>query len=182
VLVLFPMLELVVAFGILRAVEGGARFYKLGIGLVIVLAFAGNAAYFAHQYVIHGSSHFTQYRFNGFKEMVLAVQAQYGESDTIIMTKTSGGIYPHVLFYSQYDPTTYQKEGSPKDPDFGGFGKFIFTPQFCPSTQGDDRFPKTGRVVYVDSGTCEVSPLISQQRIMREDGTVGFIITTNQRD
>ena len=108
--------------------------------------------------------------------MVLATQKEYKNFDTIIMTKASGGIYPHVLFFTKYDPAVYQKEGSPKDPDFGGFGKFIFSPQICPSINGDDRLPKTGKILYIDGGTCKISPLLKQKRIQREDGTTAFIL------
>ena len=129
-----------------------------------------------HQYYIHGKAHITIYRNNGFKEMALTIKGEYGKYDNIIITKTLGGIYPSILFYMKYDPSKYQNEGSPKDNDFTGFGKFIFTPQFCPSVNNDDRIPKTGRNLYVNNGTCHISPKIKQKKIFREDGTLAFII------
>jgi hypothetical protein len=176
VMVMFPMLEVLTAYGILQVVSGFKHSQRAIVISVICLGFFLNSIYFLHQYVVHGTSHESMYRFNGFKEMVLAVREELDQFDTVIMTKTSGGIYPHVLFFMKYDPATYQKEGSPKDPDFSGFGKFMFTPQFCPSINGDDRYPKTGKTLYVDSGTCNISPLIKQKRIMKEDGTTAFIL------
>lgn len=168
-MVLFPMLELIAVFGIVQS--------KRYIGaLFIIFIFASNATYFFHQYIVHGSSHQTLYRFNGFKEMVLAIQQEYDRVDRIVMTKTGGGIYPHVLFFAKYDPFIYQQEGSPKDPDDGGFGKYIFTPQFCPSIKNGVNISKTRRVIFVDSGTCEISPLLKHKKIFREDGTLAFII------
>lgn len=175
-LVMFPMLEVVAAYGIVTIVTSFLKKKWNIIILFFVLAFLFNFAYFLHQYFVHGSSHQTINRFNGFKEMVLSVKDVYKDFDSIIITKTSGGIYPHVLFFMAYDPDVYQKEGSPKDKDFGGFGKFIFAKEFCPSINGSDRFPKTGKILYVDSGTCVISPILKQKNIYREDGTVAFII------
>lgn len=168
-MVLFPMLELIAAFGIVRS-------WRTVGSIFIVIIFTCNALYFFHQYAVHGSSHQTLYRFNGFKEMVTAVKNQYNDVDRIVMTKTGGGMYPHVLFFMKYEPSIYQKEGSPKDPDFKGFGKFIFSPQFCPSVESGDNIDKTGRVLFVDSGTCEISPLVKSKKIFREDGSLAFVI------
>lgn len=176
VLVMFPMFEIIASYGLVKTISVIARKKRPVVISIIGLGFLFNVVYFLHQYYIHGASHETEYRFNGFKEMALAVKDVYQKYDHIIITKTSGGIYPHVLFFMNYDPATYQKEGSPKDVDFGGFGKFIFVPGFCPSIDGDDRLPKTGRLLYVNSGTCKISPLLKQTRILREDGTTAFII------
>lgn len=173
---MFPMLEVVAGYGIVTTVTFLLKKKWNIVIYSIALAFLFNSVYFLHQYFVHGSSHVTIHRFNGFREMVLSVKDVYEDFDSIIITKTSGGIYPHVLFFMKYDPDTYQKEGSPKDKDFSGFGKFIFAPQFCPSIDGDDRFPKTGRILYVDSGTCDIPPSQKQTRIYREDGTLAFII------
>ena len=176
VMVMFPMFEVLTAYGIIKTIALSIKKNKGILVTIIVLTISVNFIYFLHQYFVHASAHETQYRFNGFKEMMVAVRSVYGQYDKVIITKTSGGIYPHVLFFMQYDQFLYQKEGSPKDPDFGGFGKFIFVPQFCPSIDGDDRFPKTGRVLYVDSGTCNIPLFIPQKRILREDETTAFII------
>lgn len=173
---MFPMLEIVAGFGIVTTVTFFVK-KKWNIGILFMgLVFLLNVAYFLHQYFVHGFSHETIYRFNGFKEMVLSVKDVYNDFDNIIVTKTSGGTYPHVLFYMKYDPFTYQMEGSPKDKDFGGFGKFLFAKEFCPSINGSDLFPKTGRILYVNSGSCVISPLQKQKKIYREDGTLAFII------
>lgn len=181
VMVLFPMLELLAGYGFIKllTVLSGKK-TKVAVLIIVIILF-GNVAYFFHQYFIHAASHVTIYRFNGFKEMVLDVQKEYDNYDSIIISKSAGGMYPHVLFYTMYDPAIYQKEGSPKDPDFGGFGKFIFTPQDCPSMQGDSRYPTTGRNLYVNRGTCMISPLTPQKRIFREDGTQAFIIVYGQK-
>lgn len=110
--------------------------------------------------------------------MVKTVKNSYGKADKIIITKDAGGIYPLILFYMQYDPKTYQLEGSPKDAPYKGFGKFFFVPQACPSTDKDDRFPK-GRLIYVDNGTCLDSKILLDKKktfIDRRDRTRAFRI------
>lgn len=176
VMIMFPMLELLAGYGFTKILSQASRNRQKIIIFFLSLALLYNFAYFLHQYFIHSASHATFFRFNGFKEMVLAVQKEYDKYDTVIISKTAGGIYPHVLFFMKYDPATYQKEGSPKDPDFGGFGKFIFAPQFCPSLDGADKFPKIGRILYVDNGTCDIPSTQIQKKIYREDGTLAFII------
>lgn len=175
-LAMFPMLEVVAGYGIMTVITSFLKKKRNGVIFFVVLAVLFNFAYFLHQYFVHGSSHQTSNRFNGFKEMVSSVKDVYNQYDHIIVTKTSGGIYPHILFFMKYDPFVYQMEGSPKDKDFGGFGKFIFAKEFCPSISGSDRFPKTGKILYVDSGSCVIPPLQKQKKIYREDGTLVFII------
>jgi len=180
VMVMFPMLEILASIGIVMLLSRWKGLMRHAYIIMVCIGMCGNMAYFMHQYVIHGSTHETIFRFNGFKEMVLEVRKVYDQFDTIIVTKTLGGIYPHVLFFMDYDPILYQKEGSPKDKNYKGFGKFIFTPQSCPSVNGDDNLPTTGRILYVNSETCKIPPLVTQKRIYREDGSTAFILVYPQ--
>ena len=117
--------------------------------------------------------HRTWFRNNGVAEMVRTVEASYDVYDTIIVTKAAGGIYPLVLFYSKFDPKVYQSLGSPKDRDYGGFGKFFFVSHECPSQKTDARFPKAAKKMFVDRGTCPATTL-QHKDIYREDGSLGF--------
>jgi hypothetical protein len=75
----------------------------------------------------------------------------------------------HFLFFGKIDPAQYQKWGSPKDKDYGGFGKYLFIPQECVSGKN---------ALLVASGKCQEMPFISDKAIpiYREDGTVVFRI------
>jgi 4-amino-4-deoxy-L-arabinose transferase-like glycosyltransferase len=175
-IVLFPMFEIIIAVGIINFVNFQKKFkyYYIFITSLLLLI---NFLYFSHQYFVQARSHLTLYRFNGFNTMVRTIMKSYNSYSKIIITKTLGGIYPHVLFYSNYDPKTYQTEGSPKDPDFGGFGNFVFTPQMCPSITGGLKYPTDGPVIYVDNGNCEIQKnKLKHEEIYREDGTRAFII------
>lgn len=178
-IVLFPVLEIVAAFGIYTFFVRYKKFAKY-IFIALVLIFSFNVYYFLHQYFVQSQVHRTWYRNNGFKQMVQTVNKSYNSYDSIIVTKAMGGVYPLVLFYAKYDPATYQKEGSPKDKDYGGFGKFFFVPQDCPSVNKDSRFPNSKRTIYVDRGDCPVlkvqNPTQKSTYIYREDGTKAFRI------
>jgi len=134
-----------------------------------------NFSYFIHQYFIHSGIHMNWYRNEGFNEMIKTVKNSYNKVDKVVVTKDAGGIYPLILFYMKYDPGLYQSEGSPKDKEYKGFGKFFFVPQSCPSTHKDNRFPKAGKIIYVDKGECE-NKVQRQKIIYRKDGTRVFNI------
>ena len=83
------------------------------------------------------------------------------------------------LFYSKYNPETYQKEGSPKNSDYKGFGKFVFVPQDCPSVQRNDKTPKVDHILYIDKGDCPSDGILEHKKIIyiyREDETKAFRI------
>ena len=175
--VMFPMFELIAGFGFLSFVEKIK--YKKQVIIIIALLLLLNNLYFLHQYFYNAKTHKPWYRNNGFSEMMSYVKENYDNYDLIAMSKYQGGIYPLVLFYMQYDPKKYQEEGSPKNKDYGGFGKFFFVPQDCPSLQAINKIPIDKRTLYVDKGDClwEESPNAKRNRyIYREDGTKAFHI------
>ena len=176
-IVMFPMLEIVAGIGFLAFIEKIK--YKKQAVILIVLFFLLNSLYFLHQYFYNAKTHKPWYRNNGFAEMMSYVKKDYNNYDLIAMSKYQGGIYPLVLFYMQYDPSRYQAEGSPKNKDYGGFGKFFFVPQDCPSLQSRNRVPDPSRTLYIDKGDCPLDKSLPAKRskyIHREDGTKAFRI------
>ncbi len=172
-IVLFPMLDFVAAYGVVGVLVFLRRKIKWAAIIIICLVVLYSEAYFLHQYFIHGKAHRTWYRNNGFAEMMSKVNESYDTYDKIVITKTGGG-YPLVLFYSQYNPAKYIEEGSPKDPDYKGFGKFIFVPIECPSVNASVDIPKDAKALYVDRGTCPEPVKKRFKNIYREDGSLGF--------
>ncbi|MEK7534611.1 MAG: glycosyltransferase family 39 protein, partial [Patescibacteria group bacterium] len=176
-IVMFPMLEIIAGIGFLSFI-GNIKLKKPAIVLVTLLLIF-NSLYFLHQYFYNAKTHKPWYRNNGFSEMMNEVKKKYDKYDLVAMSKYQGGIYPLVLFYMQYDPNKYQEEGSPKNKDYGGFGKFFFVPQDCPSLQSRNRVPDPSRTLYVDKGDCPLDKSIPTKRseyIYREDGTKAFRI------
>lgn len=97
----------------------------------------------------------------------------YDKNDVFVFTKNGGGIYPLILFYSKYDPKAYQAEGSTKDREDTGFGKYFFVTEMCPSINGDDKVP-TGRTVFIEKGTCKAPKETKQEYITDLDNTPVF--------
>jgi len=170
-IIMIPAVELIAAVGFYRLVEFFNK-KKILFTAISGILFFGNIFYFGNQYFINAKVHKPWYRNNGFSEMMRAVNENYNKYDAIVISKFQGGIYPLVLFYSKYNPKTYQEEGSPKNKDYLGFGKFIFVPQDCPSIQRSENIPKVHHTIYVDKGDC----LSKGDTIYREDGTKAFRI------
>jgi 4-amino-4-deoxy-L-arabinose transferase-like glycosyltransferase len=171
-IVMIPALELIAAVGFVSLVNIFQKKKSLFVGLCMVM-FLGNVYYFNFQYFVNAPMHDNWYREDGFSKMMRIVNENYNKYDAVVISKFQGGIYPLVLFYSKYNSAAYQKEGSPKNPDYGGFGKFFFVPQACPSVDKDNRFPK-GKIIYIDSGTCPNNSALGNNStffINRMDGT-----------
>jgi len=176
-IIMLPALEIIVTVGFLNAMTFFHKKKSLFLGLSVLL-FLGNVFYFSNQYFVNAAVHNNWYRNNGFSEMMKIVNENYNKYDTIAMSKFQGGIYPLVLFYSKYNPQTYQKEGSPKNKDYGGFGKFFFMPQDCPS-QAVSKALIGKRNLYVDKGDCPSDKALKNKKfkyINREDGSRAFRI------
>lgn len=172
--VMFPMIELFAAYGILSFLKKVPSWLKISTIVLLVAFLVYNFSYFIHQYFVHAPIHKNWYRNEGFGQMVRTVKQSYDIVDKVIVAK-NGGMYPLILFYMQYNPKLYQAQGSSKDYEYTGFGKFFFVPQACPSKDKDNRFPKAHKIIYVDKGECE-DKFQHQKIIYRKDGTRVFNI------
>lgn len=178
-IVLFPMLELIAAYGFVHFAGKFTGFkYKTFVGIFALLIIF-NFFYFLHQYFIQAQIHRNWYRYEGFAKMMEIVKKDYSNFDKIVVSKSFGGIYPLVLFYMQYNPDTYQKEGSPKDMPGKGFGKFFFVTSACPSFDRDPNVPKLNKLIFIDNGTCPNYKSLKFRKhvyVNRKDGTQAFRI------
>lgn len=174
---MFPILELLAAYGFISFSQRIPSCYRKASLLFLLLIFFCNVAYFFHQYFIHTKTHRTWYRSNGFSEMMDVVKKSYDKYDKIVIAKQGAGVYPLVLFYMRYDPAIYQREGLPKDKEYQGFGKFIFVPQNCPSTQQNDRYPISSHIIYINAAECKETFYVKYQKaIFKQDGTKAYKI------
>lgn len=172
---MLPALELIGAFGFLCVLQNRKKIVKILIISISTTLLICNFFYFIHQYFIHSPIHMNWFRNEGFGEMIKTVKISYNEVNKVIVTKDAGGIYPLILFYMQYNPKLYQSEGTPRDKEYMGFGKFFFVPESCPSQQKDNRFPKIKKVIYIDKGDCEDGGR-NTKTIYRKDGSKVFNI------
>lgn len=173
-LVLMPMFELLAAYGFFYLLTLWPKLSKkFFLGILSILLFY-NFLYFLNQFFIQAQVHRTWYRNNGLDTMVKFTQEHYAQYDHIIVTKDAGGMAPLILFFSKYNPALYQAEGSPGNPDFGGFGKYFFVPEACPSEHPDSRFPQKGRILIINNGSCPDFNHIPFYNIYRQDGSKAF--------
>lgn len=173
---MFPMLEIIAGFGFL-SLMGNFKYKKHAVVLMILL-FVFNILYFLHQYFYNAKTHNPWYRNNGFSEMMKEVRENYENYDSIAISKYQGGIYPLVLFYMQYNPSQYQEAKSPKNKDYGGFGKFFFVPHDCSSSRVFKELLNK-KILYIDKGDCPLDKSYNTRTykyIYREDGTKAFRI------
>lgn len=175
-ILMLPMIELLAAYGFIHASQKLSYNLRYIVMAIFLLFLVGNVSYFLHQYFVHTKTHQTWYRNNGQRELMRLVNESYESVDKIVITKATGGIYPIVLFYAKYDPQAYQKEGSPKDKEYTGFGKFFFVPQACPMYDRDGRFPKEEKIIYINKGDCKDSILYKLHDVYKEDGARAFRI------
>jgi len=181
-IIMFPMLELMAAYGFVVLVNKFSAFkYQVLVGFFSLLLFF-NFSYFLHQYFVHSQIDKNWYRYEGFNDVMKVVKKNYANYDKVIVSKSFGGIYPLILFYMQYSPSQYQKEGSPKDKEGGGFGKFLFVASECPSIETDTRAFKGEKIIYIEDGRCKTSKITQYKTyiyINRKDGTKEYRVVYN---
>ena len=178
-IIMFPMLELVAAYGLVMLSGKIAQVKYKVISAVFIVLLVYNFSYFLQQYFVDSQANENWYRYEGFSQMMQNVKRNYSNYDQVVVTKDFGGIYPLVLFYMKYNPAIYQKEGSPKDKEDTGFGKFFFVVGACPSIDRDPKVPKVKKTIYIDNGTCrdyKELKLYKHDYIYRKDGTKAFRI------
>lgn len=176
-LVMLPALNITTAFGFLKIknflIKTNRRslfiFYFLVGGL-----FTWNFLYYLHQYYVHQRFHRPWNRQYGYKQLVGSVRQLYPNYDKIFITKGQSSPYIFFLFYQNFDPVRYQSFGSPRDTDYGGFDKYIFFPQDCPSQRKENIFMDE-KVLFIDKGECPTRPYAQIiETILREDKTPVF--------
>ena len=155
--IIFPLL-IIMAIG-LYELFALRLFTKLKIPLILLITTIGiwEFIYYQNQYYIHQEVHQPWYRDYAYKPLLQALESLSPHYQKIIMTKAHSGADIGVLFWSKYDPATYQAEGSPGDVSNKGFGKYLFDSRDCPLTI-DDEGVVTGErgVLYINRGDCQI--------------------------
>ena len=124
-IVIFPIIELIAAYGFVIFTNRFKDFKYKAVVAFSAFFLIMNFFISSINIFVHSPIHRNWYRNEGFGQMVDLVKKDYSSYDNIIVTKSLGGVYPLILFYMKYDPSQYQKEGSSKDINNTGFGKFF---------------------------------------------------------
>lgn len=155
---ILPM-EIFVGYGLFE-VFYRLRKYKLffmGTLIVAVALFLFSFLYFLDELFIHQPIHHPWYRGFAYKALVTEIFKTQSNYKRVVVTKSLSSPYIYFLFYEKYDPTLYQKEGSPRDLDYTGFGKYLFVPDDCPLRPyivGQNKIKPERGILYVNKAAC----------------------------
>ncbi|MBI2613523.1 MAG: glycosyltransferase family 39 protein [Candidatus Levybacteria bacterium] len=180
-LIIFPALSIVEVFGLLQIIDFFRKNYWLKIlGTGLTLIFIYNIFFYIHQYYMHVSRYRPWYRQDGYKELVIKVNALLGENKKAVVTDRESAPTIFFLFYSKYSPSKFQKETKNtkmKDFDRISFGQFEFSQRECPLGEDKDgKIKKENGIIFVNSGLCKEIIGVKETQIKRQDGSVAFRI------
>ena len=103
----------VIAMGVTGAATFVLRRSKgLGYATVVLIAIAYGFFFikYLHEYYVHIPQHLPLANNYGFDELVPFLESQKGNYDKVIVTDRYDQPYILFLFYSKYDPTSFQKQ------------------------------------------------------------------------
>ncbi len=117
---ILPMPQLLVALGILFIFHRWSKYRKYLLTGIIVLCVAFFARYLHLYYHVTPNLAASSWA-DGYKQLVAYTATNSSSYDKILVSGHYWQPYIYFLFYTRYDPLSYQKKGSSK-----GFGKYIF--------------------------------------------------------
>lgn len=190
-LIIFPALSVVCAAGLIFLLQLKIRYKKFLQGILLVF-FSYSILFYLHQYYVHDLRRKPWLMNDGYKELVAKVNSYLPNYKKTIITNRETAPTIFFLFYSNYDPGSFQKETKGKfgaDSDSVNFYKYVFTDKECPLrtlVYGEKTNEKlydglnTGEkgVLYVNDGNCKppAIPVNELSNIKRSDGSVAFRI------
>lgn len=131
-LVFLPVFQIFTAFGIARALSVishqlsviKTNHYQKTFFLLLAsgyfLFILGNVVYYAHMYFTHTNHEFSKYWQFGYKEAVAYAQSVRGKYQKIVVSTNLEQPHMFFLFFLQYDPVKYLREGGTAS---GGFAE-----------------------------------------------------------
>ncbi len=180
-----PVFAIVNALGILSAAyffkKLSPRIHIIGLTIVAVLA-SYSFAFYVHQYFIHLPVHQPWYRHEGYAQLVQEVNKLLPSYNRAVVTNRESAPAIFFLFYSSYDPATFQteaKHGQTTDLDRVNFGLYEFSQEECPLRLDPKTKSLTGEphVLYVDYGTCKITEGINVlKEVRRGDQSLVFVV------
>lgn len=182
-LIIFPALSIISALGlfyILSKVYKNKLFGKIIFGLFPVIIVFGVLSYL-HQYYVHVNKYRPWYRNDGYEKLVKNVNNLRSSYKKVVVTNRESAPTIFFLFYSKYNPRTFQEETrntAMQDFDRINFGKFEFSQEECPlKIDKNELIIGDRNTLYVNSGLCKS---FSQARelgvVRRGDNSIVFRI------
>lgn len=129
---IFPILPLVVAFGLWWFIGLINKKWATFAILIIAVLFIVNLSSYLDRYYVHFPKNEAKNWGLGYKELVTLLSKPQFVSQSIVMARPEYSPYIYLLFYSQYDPSLYQRQAVRYPPtadqfvNVKSFGRFTF--------------------------------------------------------
>lgn len=78
--------------------------------IIVLLIYVFSFGYYLHNYYVHYPKEFSSEWQYGYREAIRYVQSEATGYNHVVITNVIGRPYMYTLFYSKYDPKTYQAE------------------------------------------------------------------------
>lgn len=128
-----PVYMIATAYGLVMSVVTARKSrVRIVLGVFYCVLFAGNFAYYWHNFVSHYPKEYSGEWQYGYKQAITFAKAHKNEYDTIVLTESIGRPYIYALFYEQYPLARFEAS---RDASFDaagfynvyGFDKYKFT-------------------------------------------------------
>jgi 4-amino-4-deoxy-L-arabinose transferase-like glycosyltransferase len=180
-LIILPPVLIIIALGVyeLFAYRVLTRTAQTVLLLLVCLIGLWEFAYYQHQLYKHQKVHQPWSRAYAYQPLVETLDALAPRYNKIVVTKSHSNPYIFFLFYTKYDPKTYQSAGSVGDTHGAGFANYQFTKLECPLQRSTDRKKEVSGeegVLYINKGTCETPGTNAKlvDTITWQDGSPAF--------
>lgn len=104
-----PMWQLVIASGILSAVESMGKMKRTLLLIGIIVLYIANVSFYVHNYYNHYAAEYSGEWQWGYREAIRAISQIKDKYTRVVMDDTIGRPYIYVLFYQRYDPQKFQR-------------------------------------------------------------------------
>ena len=129
-LVFLPTFQIFIAIGLIEALIWFAarKRWILQVCLALIIGcYAANVTYYLHMYYNHMDLEYSEAWQYGYKEAVDYVKANGMQYRQVIISQKLSQAYMFFLFYLEYSPSRYQKEGGSAS-GRNHYGKYYFQP------------------------------------------------------
>lgn len=185
-LIVQPVLAFLIAYGIYSLMT--LRRFMIPIIVALIALYSIQFASYLHAYYIHQIIHQPYYRQEGYKKLVLKVNALLPSFAKTVITNRETAPTLFFLFFGNYSPKQFQTDTrgtTMRDFDRINFGLYEFTTEECPVRLDQNQNPLgnhlvgTKGILYVNYATCKTPPGVEElATIVRSDNTAVFKIVT----
>ena len=175
--IMIPALTIITAFGFMEVVSLLKGRLRAVVVIICVLFLTQAFLNFYHNYFWRLRIHEPWHRSAAQKELVLNVEG-LSKKYPVTMTAQNGNTFTSYLFYTKFDPKTYQKMGSPREKDGLMFNNLTYYNADCPLTADGDTIYSTERdMIFVNKPGCSLPKNAEEITVIRTpDGIPAFNI------